>query len=1146
VELELGGAPERREFVVVPASNGPWTVLVSSVHGDPFVELLDEEGAPIAVDDNGGVEWNARLVVEGTTGEELRIAAGFAEGQGELRVELREGGEDLAGVELAHAQAAFFAGRGRVLLELGNAQEAGSPERHSMLTESAVLLHQAGQLAFALNELRSCQRSYAEVYELARELNHSVLGTLALAHLGAVHAQFGEHSAAEARLKNAMGYLETNLQGYASGPVLEMFVLKHLGDVQLEGGDLEAARTSLERALELARDLGHHANEVILGSRLARLALRTGDLDAAREQAVMAVKTAREAGDPNVLATVLLDAAELSVANSEFAEARSLLDEGVRSTQSDHTLHALVGSRANLDLRTGDELSALERFAEVLDYSRETGARGLEISALGGISEAALQFGDYRVARLRLEEVRALLGSGGSPREQVKVLTKLARVAIHEGDLETSGSVIDEALALVRTTNDRRLEMDVNVSMVRLLYYRGEYADALEPALVVLDFGRDLGLAEVEAIGLRCVAELRLRLGDREAARRDVDLAVEILRALGDRLEIQDALRTSWEIAWLDGDVERMASILDEAETCLRDAPRLDPEKGALLRAQDSFSSWGRNSQDFVAVQLARGVSENERRSILRAGLRRAGLWKARSLWQGIAEHRESVRNDRVTALRREHDDIVAAQEAAVLQISDAVREEGEGQLAQTARGRWESLERERHSVFSQLRKVSPADAVLDQPDGILVEDLGAVRGEGRILIEYVEGQERVYAYRVQGDEVDFVTLGEREIIASHVQDYLQGMTRIDRLSTPATIARRGRELFGELLAPLLDRALRPTQLLVVPSECLASLPFEALVTDAPDDPHDFNQVSFLLDEAEVLYAASTPVLALLEEIGPRQGPGRALVLADALYGQRGGGQARAPAGIGAWVDLPGTRWEALSLAAQLGAAAGGADVDSVYLELAEIAQDERSLSLERDAFELHLGAEATPERLLSGGLREYAIVHCASHGWLDTDDWYRSGLVLSPDKGGNTLVSLLEILDLELDADLAVLSACDTGRGTVQRGEGVRSLARAFQYSGARSVVASLWPVDDAAAQAAMQVFYERCVEPGTTIASALRDARLAVRHGKTNDAEPLVAVRGRSVVRERVARQIGHPYYWASFVVSGLPGATLTVTAR
>jgi CHAT domain-containing protein len=123
--------------------------------------------------------------------------------------------------------------------------------------------------------------------------------------------------------------------------------------------------------------------------------------------------------------------------------------------------------------------------------------------------------------------------------------------------------------------------------------------------------------------------------------------------------------------------------------------------------------------------------------------------------------------------------------------------------------------------------------------------------------------------------------------------------------------------------------------------------------------------------------------------------------------------------------------------------------------------------------------------------------------------------LTLDQDPQEDGFLEVSEITDLDLDCDLVVLSACQTGRGQLLSGEGILGLSRAFLYAGARSVVVSLWNVSDISTSQMMKSFYQRLVG-GIGNAAALRETKLQMIG---------------------IGREIQHPYYWASFIIVGKP---------
>jgi CHAT domain-containing protein len=162
-------------------------------------------------------------------------------------------------------------------------------------------------------------------------------------------------------------------------------------------------------------------------------------------------------------------------------------------------------------------------------------------------------------------------------------------------------------------------------------------------------------------------------------------------------------------------------------------------------------------------------------------------------------------------------------------------------------------------------------------------------------------------------------------------------------------------------------------------------------------------------------------------------------------------------------------------------------------------------------------GADANRDAVLSGQLSDYGILHFATHGIVDDIEPALSGLVLSAvtreGKARDSFLRTQDILTLSIDAELVVLSGCDTGLGRPVYGEGLVGLSRAFFVAGADRVVSSLWKVPDTATAELMARFYRALLE---------------------NDASPSEALRiAQSEIREQP--RWSNPYFWASFVIHG-----------
>jgi CHAT domain-containing protein len=164
------------------------------------------------------------------------------------------------------------------------------------------------------------------------------------------------------------------------------------------------------------------------------------------------------------------------------------------------------------------------------------------------------------------------------------------------------------------------------------------------------------------------------------------------------------------------------------------------------------------------------------------------------------------------------------------------------------------------------------------------------------------------------------------------------------------------------------------------------------------------------------------------------------------------------------------------------------------------------------DAQDFFLGADATEARFKDEGPRGARFVHVASHGTMGEGGAGQPALVLSliGNESEDGFLTMTEVFNLKVPAETVVLSACKTGQGVMERGEGVAGLSRAFLYAGANSLVVSLWSVADEETKNLMVDFYTR-LKSGEAPGAALNAAR-------------------RTMISAGM-----HPYYWAPFVFVG-----------
>src|SRR5262249_32402361 len=262
------------------------------------------------------------------------------------------------------------------------------------------------------------------------------------------------------------------------------------------------------------------------------------------------------------------------------------------------------------------------------------------------------------------------------------------------------------------------------------------------------------------------------------------------------------------------------------------------------------------------------------------------------------------------------------------------------------------------------------------------------------------------------------------------------------------------------------------------------------------------NKYQPLIVDHEIANLPSASVLATMRsQFGSRQpAPKSIAILADPVFSQH---DRRITSNTNAAARLPAEQdFDRVTRSARkLGVLRGGDDWTRLPLSRQEAEQilafsskSEAKLALDFDA---NLSTATAPE------LSQYRILHFATHGLFNDETPELSGLVLSlvDEKGEprNGFLSLPEIFNLNLAADLVVLSACQTGLGKDVRGEGLVGLTRGFMYAGAARIVASLWAVRDKDAMELMVRFYTAILKENLRPAAALREAQVSMwREGR------------------------------------------------
>ncbi|MEM8907592.1 MAG: CHAT domain-containing tetratricopeptide repeat protein, partial [Bacteroidota bacterium] len=370
------------------------------------------------------------------------------------------------------------------------------------------------------------------------------------------------------------------------------------------------------------------------------------------------------------------------------------------------------------------------------------------------------------------------------------------------------------------------------------------------------------------------------------------------------------------------------------------------------------------------------------------------------------------------------------------------------------------------------------------------------------ILLEYFIGDSTTFVFMLGTQTKNLYKLSAPDQLQANAQALQRALLDVNTFTQNASHAfthyqQTAQTLYRQLLEPLLNEIPKAVRrLVIVPDGFLYAIPFEALVkTSAVDAQMDFAQLPYLLYDFRIQYAYSANLL-LKNEQRQSQLVANPRCLAFAPTYQESNqevAQNRTAFPLRGSLDD-------LNNNVQL--------LEGTAREIQQIAQ------FFDGQFDL---GESASEQNFKQLAPDFGLLHLAMHGGIDLDNANFNYLQFSnwsQDSLEDNLLYHYEITNLDLSAHLAVLSACETGLGKYEEGEGVFSLARSFMYAGVPSVVMSLWKVSDASTSQLMPLFYEQLAQ-GKNKDEALHTAKL--RFLKTADLE------------------FRHPFFWSAFVLMG-----------
>lgn len=811
-----------------------------------------------------------------------------------------------------------------------------------------------------------------------------------------------------------------------------------------------------------------------------------------------AFQIAKELGDDRRQAESLEAMADVQITNDQ-GKALQLGDQALEKYQAigDQKKQAFMLSWiADIHYRWGEEEKARDISGQLLQLYQSLGDKTGEALTLRRISSSYHVQNDLQKELEYSLKTLAIWQSLKNEKQEAIERSTISSLYARFGERQKALDFAEKALSLSR--GDKNIEAQVMVNVGTAYYKLGDIAQALALYNEPLSYWHNAGHTRSEAVALRHIAIALRDLGRLNEAQVNIEKSIALLEVMRDHAGSPE-LQSSF-IATLFPIYELYIDILMREHA-------VDPKAG----------------HNVEALAFTEKV-------------------KARSLLDLLAQARVALKPDVDADLIKRERNIAERITVSLDALTQLLKDKYTEAQKLEAQRKIDGLESERRLVQAEIRERRSRYSAITKAQPLSIPEIQQQVLDGNtLLLEYKLGDDSSYLWAMTPEGVTNYQLPPRAEVEAQARRVYQLL--IARQPEPglAVAQQRARETAADsqyqtqasilskmLLGPVAAQ-LGTKRLLIVADGALQYLPFSALPAPATPKTESRADPKPLILDHEIVSLPSASVLALLRsEFVTRQPANKMVaVLADPVFEFD-------DARVKVSRDF---KKKDTAAPNQSGLTVTSASNSSTVLKRAlnSVRGDEgrsslRRLLFSRDEAEAILSAvppqqgslealdfHANRTTAMSDELGQYRIIHFSTHGLLDSRHPELSGLVLSlfdeeghPEEG---FLRLNEIYNLHLNADLVVLSACQTGLGKEVRGEGIMGLVRGFMYAGSPRVVASLWQVDDAAAAELMKRFYRKMFQEKLPPSAALRAAQIEMLKRKHWQA----------------------PYYWSAFVLQG-----------
>ncbi len=961
-----------------------------------------------------------------------------------------------------HGEAKTLGSMGIAYSQLGEQQQAINYLNQSLKLSEAeknipnqiTSLVRIGLAYQKLNQLQQSISYYEKALPLLRTTGEKAQEALILAKIALAYQSLSNFEQAIAYFNQAITLYEAEKDSANAANTL-----KSLGLIYTLSGNNQGAITQYEKALSYWQAINSNSEAANVLKLMGASASNLGNYQQAINYYNQAISIWQDMGEKNqaartfqLLGQLYRELGDIDTSLSYQKQALSLWE-----TLNDSAGKAEMLSEIGLTYYAilDDTKQAISYYEQARSLWRSLNNQPEEAKILNAISSIYYWSKNYQQAQEYLNQSLSIFQAQKLPVWEAETLGKLAMVYGLLGDKDQAIIYLNQAIPIIETLPHPDFKALEFSRAGNIYYFLKDYEKGLKYYNQALQLWQRMGNLSNQALELATIARIERDRGNFNQSLTDIEAAIKIIEGLRTKIGSQE-LRQSY-----------FATVQDYYQFYI----------DLLMQLHQQNPSQGYDVMALHACESSRARSLVELLTEAGANIRQGADPKLLEQEQNLQQQLNTVERRRQELLSAEY----------TQQQLDEIKQQSQSLLNQL-----DELE-------AKIRLTSPRYANLKYPQPLTLQQIQEkVLDDDTLLLEYSLGEDRSYLWAVTKNSITSYVLPKQ----SQIEEIAKPWREINE----STSVESGLPLSEILLKPVASQ-LGNKRLLIVGDGVLQYIPFAALpIPSQPNTP--------LLVEHEIVSSPSTSTIAIQrEQLQNRPTVAKMIaVLADPVFSLNDSRVTRnAPQQNPQTLDNL-----ALKRATRnLGIGEGAKTYNRLEYTRTEA---DKIIALVPENQRLQaLDFQASLEQAKNPNLSEYQIVHFATHGLLDSVNPELSGVVLSlfnqQGQAEDGFLRLQDIFNLNLPAELVVLSACQTGLGENVKGEGLVGMTRGFMYAGARRVVVSLWSVNDASTSELMTRFYQPILKGGKNPIIALREAQLEMwKSGKWQS-----------------------PYYWAAFTVQG-----------